>query len=290
MNSQVVQTRSEVIKMVTCQSNTMDKILAVYITITNWTIPFYSTLCKISPAMADTTEQAKPFAHAALQSLSDEEEALSAHLKFGQRKYIKCCGCFTAFLLILAVTILVLFFTVFHVKEPVIRINTLTLNPERLLTNGAFRTNTNVTLVADISVKNPNYASFKFNNGTTTVFYGGKVVGEGRIPSEKAEGRRTTHMNITVNMNPDEILKVPSWVTDVISRVMTMNTSTAIDGKVKIFNNIKKKFAVQVNCTITYNLSSLNIQQNCTPHFLWELHYVLHRWLILKVTFIYIYI
>ncbi|KAF2313393.1 hypothetical protein GH714_010740 [Hevea brasiliensis] len=151
---------------------------------------------QIRVAMAETTEQAKPLAPSAFQSLSDEEEALSTQLKLHQRKCIKCCGCFIAFLLILAVTVLVLFFTVFHIKDPVVRMNTLTLDLEPLLLpNGSFssRTDTNVTLLADISVKNPNFASFKFNNGTTTVLYGGTVVGEARTHQRRPrQGGRFT--------------------------------------------------------------------------------------------------
>ncbi|KAJ9148000.1 hypothetical protein P3X46_030099 [Hevea brasiliensis] len=221
--------------------------------------------------MAETTEQAKPLAASAFQSLSDEEEALSTQLKLHQRKCIKCCGCFIAFLLILAVTVLVLFFTVFHIKDPVVRMNTLTLDLEPLLLpNGSFsfRTDANVTLLADISLKNPNFASFKFNNGTTTVLYGGTVVGEARTPSEKAKARRTIHMNVTVNMIPEKILEVASWVKDAISGSLTVSTSTVIDGKVKILNIIKKHLAVEVNCTIKYHFLSQEIQENCRPHFL----------------------
>ncbi|KAJ9173668.1 hypothetical protein P3X46_016781 [Hevea brasiliensis] len=220
--------------------------------------------------MAESTEQARPLAPAAFQSISNEEEALSTQLKLRQRKYIKCCGCFTAFFLILAVTILVLFFTVFHVKDPVIRISNLPLDQLELpvLPNGTFSTGTNVTLVIDISVKNRNMASFKFNNGTTTVLYSGTVVGEGMTPSGKAKARRTIHMNVTVIIIPEKILQVPRWVTDLSSKKLTMTSNTIIDGKVKILEIVKKHLTVEVNCTITYHFSSQDIENNCRPHFI----------------------
>uniref|UniRef100_A0A2N9GUH8 Late embryogenesis abundant protein LEA-2 subgroup domain-containing protein n=1 Tax=Fagus sylvatica TaxID=28930 RepID=A0A2N9GUH8_FAGSY len=140
-------------------------------------------------AMAER-EQVKPLAPAGYHtSRSDEDEILSNQLKLKQRKYLKCCGCFTALLLILAVLIIVLTFTVFHIRDPMVRINSLTLQN---LANGTVRQGVNITLIADVSVKNPNAASFIYSNSTTTIYYHGEMVGEARIPSGKAKARHYT--------------------------------------------------------------------------------------------------
>lgn len=218
--------------------------------------------------MAEKEEQVKPLAPAVFQFRSDEDEAFSKQLKLRQRKYIKCCGCVTAIFLILAVIILVLSFTVFHVKNPVIRMNKITLQQlDLLLRNGTYQSDVNVTFLADVSVKNPNVASFKFNNGTTTIYYGGKMVGEARTPPGKAKAWRTFHMNVTVNIIPDKMLDVPSLMSDLSSRVLTMTSNTIIGGKVKILKIFKKYVVVEVNCSVTYNISLQAIQEeNCRPH------------------------
>ncbi|EEF51261.1 uncharacterized protein LOC8287449 [Ricinus communis] len=222
--------------------------------------------------MADTDQQAKPLAPAAFQSRSDEEAAASSSIttqfNFRHRNCIKCFGCCTAFLLIIAVTILILFFTVFHVKNPVIKMNEITLLQLELNKDGSLRNGTNVTLELDISVKNPNVAPFRFNNFTTTVLYGGNNVGEARTPSGTAKARRTVHMNVTVDLIPEKILQVPGLLQDVSSGNLTMNSSTVIGGKVKILKIVKKYLVVEVNCSVTYNFSSKEIQQRCRPHFL----------------------
>ncbi|KDP25369.1 hypothetical protein JCGZ_20525 [Jatropha curcas] len=216
------------------------------------------------------TEQAKPLAPTLFQSRSDEEEAISTHLELHQnRKFLKCCGCFTALWLILAVTILVMFFTVFHVQEPVIKINNINLLQLNLYNNGTLRTDTNVKIAVEVSVKNPNVASFKFDNGTTTVLYGGVRVGEAITRSGKAKARRTIYMNVTVDLSPEKILGVESFGRDVSSGALAMNSSTVIGGKVKIAKIIKKYIIVEVNCSVTFNLTSQqNIQSHCRPHFI----------------------
>ncbi|GMY30436.1 late embryogenesis abundant protein At1g64065-like [Fagus crenata] len=211
-------------------------------------------------------EQVKPLAPAGYHtSRSDEEEILSNQLKLKQRKYIKCCGCFTALLLILAVLIIVLAFTVFHIRDPMVRINALRIQNLELA-NGTVRQDVNITLIAGVSVKNPNAASFIYSNSTTTIYYHGVMVGEARIPSGKAKARHTMSMNITVDIIPSKVLAVPSLKSDLFSGGLNMSSHTKMRGQVKILNIAKKNVVVNINCTMTYNFSSQAIQdQNCHP-------------------------
>lgn len=212
-------------------------------------------------------EQVKPLTPAGYHtSRSDEDEILSKQLKLKQRKYLKCCGCFTALLLILAVLIIVLTFTVFHIRDPMVRINTLTLQNLELA-DGTLRQDVNITLIAGVSVKNPNAASFIYSNSTTTIYYHGEMVGEARIPSGKAKARHTLSMNVTVDIVPSKVLGVPSLKSDLTSGGLKMMSSyTEMRGQVKILNIAKKNVEVKINCTMTYNFSSQAIQdQNCHP-------------------------
>ncbi|KAB2632835.1 hypothetical protein D8674_029082 [Pyrus ussuriensis x Pyrus communis] len=210
--------------------------------------------------MASPKEQVKPFAPANSHYLrSDEEEVASLHIKLRQRKYVHCCGCVSAVFLIIAVTAIVLGFTVFHVKDPKIKMNEVTV--QRLeLANGTLRTDTNITLLADVSVKNPNVASFKYSNATTLVYYSGTEVGEGRTPAGVAKARRTSRMNVTVDIVPRKILGVPGLMREVASGELTMTTYTRIQGKVKVVM-VKKNVVVELNCTVSYNFSSGEIQR-----------------------------
>ncbi|KAI4326882.1 hypothetical protein L6164_019406 [Bauhinia variegata] len=187
----------------------------------------------------------------------DEDRAISGQLKLRRRRYIQCCGCITAFLLILTVIILVLGFTVFHVKEPRLMMNGVTS------VNGTFPgINASTTLVADVSVKNPNSYSFRFSNSTTTIYYDGTAIGEGRTPAGKAKARRTLRLNVTVEIVPSRILGNPRLVSDTNDRALNISSYTRIDGKVKILNLFNKHIVVKMNCTVEYNLTAGSSHDN----------------------------
>lgn len=209
-------------------------------------------------------DQVRPLAPAAWRISSDEDETRSLQaIKLRQRKYALCCGCTTAVLLVIAVVLLVLGFTVLHVKEPKVHVNQIFLQRLELDEKGNIRTDVNVTLLADVSVKNPNAASFRFGNTTTTIYYvDGTVVGEGRNPAGKAKARRTLRMNMTVDMVPARMVAVPGLVTKLVAtRAVTFKTYTEIDGRVKIASVVKKRVEVKLNCTATFNIDSRAIQE-----------------------------
>ncbi|XWS48869.1 hypothetical protein CRYUN_Cryun13aG0113500 [Craigia yunnanensis] len=211
-------------------------------------------------------EQVKPLAPETFQTRSDDEEALSKQLKLKKRKYIQCCGCIAALFLIQAVVVLVLFFTVFRIQDPKIRMNSVTIQRLELLSNGSLRTDVNVTLLADVSVKNPNVATFKFNNSTTLIYYGGMMVGKGIHLQGKAKARRTLRRNVTVEIVTEKILAVPSLMIDITSGALNISTYTRISGRVKILNIIKKNVVVKFNCSMTYRLSGGDFHgERCRP-------------------------
>lgn len=220
-------------------------------------------------AMAEK-DQVKPLAPSAYRigSHEDEDQAISMELKtLKQRKYIKCCGCITALLLIQAVILLILFFTVFRVKDPVIKMNSVKIVHLELVNGTTPKPGVNITLMADVSVKNPNVASFKYSNTTTTIYYGGVVVGEAKNPAGKAKARRTMRMNLTIDIMPDKILGVQSLSSDIQSRKLSMNSYTKVGGRVKILHIIKRHVVVKMNCSMTMNLTSQSIQeQKCKRH------------------------
>ncbi|XP_030955725.1 late embryogenesis abundant protein At1g64065-like [Quercus lobata] len=217
-------------------------------------------------AMAER-EQIKPLAPTGYQtSSSDEEKFLPKHLKYHHRKCIKCFGCFTALLLIIAVIMLVLAFTVFHIRDPMVRMNGLTLTNLNL-SNETLRQDFNVTLIADVSVKNPNAATFRYDNSTTTIYYHDAVVGEARIPSGKAKARRTVRMNMTVDIIASKVLAVQNISSVLISGQLNVSSYTKITGRVKVLNIVNKHVVVTMNCTVTYNFLSQGIQyQDCHPY------------------------
>ncbi|KAE8694623.1 hypothetical protein F3Y22_tig00110777pilonHSYRG00132 [Hibiscus syriacus] len=210
-------------------------------------------------------EQVKPLAPATFQARSDDREVLSTQSNRRKKIYIQCCGCMAALSLILAVVIIVLFFTVFHIHDPRIKMNSVTI--QRLeLVNGTLRPDVNVTLLADVSFKNRNVATFKFNNSTTLVYYGGTVIGEAVHLRGEAKARRTLRRNVTVELVPEKIMGVPSFMSDVNSGALNISSYSWISGRVKIMKIIKKNVVVRLNCTMTFRISRGEfVGETCRP-------------------------
>jgi hypothetical protein len=214
--------------------------------------------------MADK-EQVRPLAPASIRPSSDDEEAAIYIKKLHKKKCIKCCGCVLALLLIQITVVVILIFTVFKVKDPIMKLNGVTVDKLELI-NGTNipKPGSNMSLTADVSVKNPNVVSFKYPNTTTALYYRGTMIGEARGPPGKSKARRTMRMNVTVDVVMDNLISIPNLQSDMSSGILTMSTFTKLGGKVKMFNIIKKHVVVRMNCTISINITSRAIQdQKC---------------------------
>ncbi|XP_027115310.2 uncharacterized protein LOC113763684 [Coffea eugenioides] len=212
-------------------------------------------------------DQVRPLAPASERQISDDEEATSYFKGASKKRCIKCCGFISALLLLQAVVVIVLIFTVFKVKDPVIRLNGVTIDKLELVngTNGTTpKPGSNMTLTADVSVKNPNYATFKYQNASTSLFYHGMLVGEAHTLPGKSKARRTLRMNVTVDFIMDKLLSSPMLKSDVGSGLLPMTTYTRVGGRVNMLNIFKKHVVVRMNCTVAANITSRTIQsQEC---------------------------
>lgn len=204
-------------------------------------------------------EQVRPLAPSIDHRPSSDDYDIAKKLR--RRRFIKCCACLLALIVILAVVVVILIFTVFRVKSPIIRMNKITVTKLELINNTIPKLDSNITITVDVSIKNPNVVSFKFSNTSTTMYYHNTVVGEGRGPPGQSKARRTTRMNITVDIITDRMLSNPNLQSDIGLGLLSMGSYSKIPGRVKIFNVIKKQVVVKINCTMSVNITSQTIQQ-----------------------------
>ncbi|KAI3503639.1 hypothetical protein L1887_32085 [Cichorium endivia] len=117
----------------------------------------------------------------------------------------------------------VLGLTIFRVKNPEINMNSAAIigldrvNAADLLTGKA-----NLTVVADVSVKNTNVAPFKRSGGV-------------------AKARRTMRLNLTFEVTVAEIAGNHQFGSDLASGILPVESYTKFNGRVNILNIIKKK-------------------------------------------------
>ncbi|WCJ22692.1 Late embryogenesis abundant (LEA) hydroxyproline-rich glycoprotein family [Euphorbia peplus] len=213
-------------------------------------------------------EQERPLTRSANRTSSDDEES-SLHQKkkkIRRKRCIKCCGFITAVVLLLAITVVVLIFTVFRIKEPVIILNGVTITKLELLNNTTMipKPGTNVSVIADVSVKNDNVASFKYDNTTSSLYYEGDFVGEARGPPGSSKARRTMRMNVTVDLITDKLIGNANLRSEIGRGVLTMESYSKLPGRAKFLGFIKKHVTVKMNCSITVNITTQAIvAQKC---------------------------
>ncbi|CAK9156563.1 unnamed protein product [Ilex paraguariensis] len=200
-------------------------------------------------------EQVKALAPTRNRIYVDDDEAISMELKDYHRdqKCINCCGCFAAILLILAVTILVLIFTVFYIKDPKMKINSMKIEGLDRVNMTNLRSDENLTVLAEVSVKNPNSLLRRSNHRC------------GYDSPGLARARRTIRINVTLEVIVENILEaVPKIGIALSSGALPVRSYTSISGRVQILEIFKKNVVMKMNCTMIVNLISQEVQdQNC---------------------------
>ncbi|CAN0825068.1 hypothetical protein LINGRAHAP2_LOCUS290 [Linum grandiflorum] len=214
----------------------------------------------------DKSDQTRPLAHISdiRRHVSDEEEpaAESENNRLpGNHKCIKCCGCFSAGFLLLAAVLLILSFTVFHVKDPIIRVNGISVGRQ-------LASSSNVSMVALVTVKNPNAASFRYGNTTTEVYYRGVSVGEVHGPPGSVGARRTVSMNVTVDISTGRVMESPDFGADFGSGVLNLETWSRIPGRMKVAGIVKRHVTVQLNCSVSVDVTNWSFRgEKCRQKF-----------------------
>jgi len=169
-------------------------------------------------------------------------------------RYGRCC---TPILAIITVAILVVSFTVFKVREPTMKLNSISL--------GEIDLTKNVSVMADVSVKNPNTLAFKFSSSKTSLLYGSREVGLAYGPPGTVGAHRTLRTNVTVDVITDRLLSDSAFMVNMASGSLELETSTMVWGKVTILGMFKRHVDVMMNCTVSVSIASQAIlDQHCT--------------------------
>lgn len=212
-----------------------------------------------APAEADKDEPARPLAFpspsvavhpAAPGDVEDAAARRSTQYLRRRRCALCCCGCCVTTVVITALTVLVLAVTVFRVKHPRITMNSVTL----AALSGAGPSGTlaaNSTLAADVSIRNPNVASFRFSLSETEVYYEGRTVAVARVPAGRIGAHRTARVNVTVDLLADRLARAVDGGGLVMGREYEFTTYTEMSGTVRVLGVYRKELEIRMNCSVT---------------------------------------
>ncbi|KAF8379615.1 hypothetical protein HHK36_029056 [Tetracentron sinense] len=203
-------------------------------------------------------DQVYPLAPSSKRPRSDEESATMAQSKELRRKRnIECYAHIAVGVVLLTIIILVFALTVMRIKTPDVKLRSVTV--ENLNVGTTASPSFNMTLIAEVSVKNKNFGHFKFENSTATVSYRGMTVGEAYIAKGRAKARKTRRMNVTIDVNSDRLTGVSNLSSDINSGILTLRSQAKLSGKVHLMEMIKKRKTAEMSCTMTISLISPGI-------------------------------
>ena len=175
----------------------------------------------------------------------------------GRRQRLICLSCCAGILAGVAIAVVALSFTVYKVREPTMRLNSVNF--------GDLDLTKNLTVIADVSVKNPNALPFKFNSSKTSLLYRSREVGLAYGPPGNVGARGTLRTNVTVDVITDRLLNDSNFMGDVGNGSLALETCTMVGGKVTILGMFKRHVDVMMNCTVTVSIASQAIlDQHCT--------------------------
>ncbi|ERN04297.1 uncharacterized protein LOC18432456 [Amborella trichopoda] len=180
------------------------------------------------------------------------------------RTKILWCSCICLSLLILIVLlILILAFTVFRARHTTTTVNSIRLaGLDVSLDIPRLRVSLNVSLDLNVSLKNPNKASFKYGNSTTMLYYRGGLVGEASIPSGEIFAGETEVMNLTLTILADRLLSDSYIYSDVVNGSLPLTTYTRISGRVTVMRLFKHHLVSYAYCDVSISIRDQKIENS----------------------------
>ncbi|XP_059650974.1 uncharacterized protein LOC132298590 [Cornus florida] len=202
----------------------------------------------------EKNQQVYPLAPPSVHPRSDAESAWSeSEQELRRKKRMKLFMYIAAFVVFQTIVILIFALTVMRVKTPNVKIQTVTVqNLNR--DSSAY----NMTLIAEVRIKNKNFGDYKYDSAPMNVTYGGAIVGTGSIPKGKAKAKKTRRVNVTMEVSSNGVSDASSGIS---SGILWFNSQATLTGKVHLMKVMKKRKTVRMNCTMAVNLTSGAIQE-----------------------------
>uniref|UniRef100_A0A2C9WCJ4 Late embryogenesis abundant protein LEA-2 subgroup domain-containing protein n=1 Tax=Manihot esculenta TaxID=3983 RepID=A0A2C9WCJ4_MANES len=114
----------------------------------------------------------------------------------------------------------------------------------------------NMTLEAELSIRNTNFGSFKFENATASVLYGGQTVGKGIIGEGLLKARDKENIKVKVDVRSYRFSDTEKLSRDIDSGILKLQSLAKFSGKVQWLQIVEKLKTASVSCSMSLNLKS----------------------------------
>ncbi|XP_043694039.1 uncharacterized protein LOC122644711 [Telopea speciosissima] len=190
--------------------------------------------------------------------------APSAPLAPHPKRKNKACLCLSIFfgvLVFVGLILLILALTVFKTKNPTVTINSVTVDYLKSSVDPppSRQVYLNLTLKLDISVYNPNKASFDYSDSSAKLYYNGEEVGNAPISAGDISAGGTIEMKTLLTVMADRLLSDPNFYKDMMSGTLPFAVYTTVAGKVTVLSIIKKHIVTYTSCNVSLNLQNSTV-------------------------------
>ncbi|GMI83245.1 hypothetical protein like AT2G46150 [Hibiscus trionum] len=192
------------------------------------------------------------------QRKTEMESAAEVSKELKRKKRMKLLVYALAFAIFQTIVILVFSLTVMRIKNPKFRVQSITV--EDLTAAATNPPSFNMKLNAQVAVKNTNFGHFKFQNTIISFDYGGVGVGEAFVGKRRSKARSTKKMNVTVELNSNNIVNNSSLQSDIESGFLALSCYSKLIEKVQLMKLIKKKKSSEMKCDMVLNLVTKAVQ------------------------------
>ncbi|XP_047165260.1 late embryogenesis abundant protein At1g64065 [Vigna umbellata] len=176
-----------------------------------------------------------------------------------ERGSAKCFVCILASFVILCALLLVLA-SITRVREPRVKIRSATSNQ---ITHNASPSSPsfNATIIIFISIDNPNFDVFAYENCSVSVLYAGVKIGDRPINGDKVSIRKTKEINVTVDLRSgDQVPVTANFSGDINSGRLNLTSYAKFTGTVRFLKIMNVKKSIQMACAMKLNFTSLVLQ------------------------------
>ncbi|KAL2635277.1 hypothetical protein R1flu_006756 [Riccia fluitans] len=158
------------------------------------------------------------------------------------------CAIFIGLIIVIAIIVVVLAFTVFRVRDPEVTINTIQLTNYVLKFPGPVLS---FTLIVSVNVKNRNHASFNYRDSRAFVFYHGLNIGSAFISAGKVKASSTSTISSVVTIDASSFVGDPNLPTDLSAGAVPFVVTTTLPGKIDVLNIVKHDATSTVKCSFS---------------------------------------
>ncbi|KAL3636742.1 hypothetical protein CASFOL_019041 [Castilleja foliolosa] len=155
-------------------------------------------------------------------------------------KKTSICLYISAAAVTLAVIVLTIGFTILKPKNPITTVDSISISDLHFKINlPKLRPQINLTLDANVTVKNPNLAGFKYDKTSAVLRYRGNDVGEILIPAGNIPGSRARRFDLRLALMADRILAISDLSSDAVSGTLPLQVYLSILGKVRLLVSVR---------------------------------------------------